>query len=64
MASICAAHGSSPKGAGTGPPDVLYDLLEMRIIGLGEPAETPDVFVPIYAHIEHIQIWQAYNADH
>jgi hypothetical protein len=45
-------------GAGAGLEEVLYDLLEVRIITSAEfelPAPAPDVLVPIYAHFE--QIW-------
>ena len=49
MESICPPHGCMavpPKGTGAAPDEVLYDLLEVRIIGLEMPAPVPDVFVP------------------
>jgi hypothetical protein len=35
-----------PEGTGAAPDEVLYVLLEVRIIGLEMPAAKPDVFVP------------------
>src|SRR5262249_12428366 len=46
---------ASPGGTGADATEVLYDLLEMRIIGCGMPARQPDVFIPLYAQIEHIR---------
>ena len=42
------------EGAGAAALEVLSIVLEMRITGLEMPAVQPDVFVPIYAQIEHI----------
>jgi hypothetical protein len=42
------------KGTGAATQEVLFILLEVRIRVQGMPAEKPDVFVPIYAHAEHI----------
>src|SRR4051812_7742283 len=58
MESICAPHGCMavpPKRTGAAPPEVLYVLLGVRIIGLRTTGCEPDVFVPIYAQIEHIR---------
>src|SRR6185369_7915350 len=42
MESICPPHGCMavpPKGTGAAPDEVLYDLLEVMIIGLEMPAQ-------------------------
>jgi hypothetical protein len=42
------------EGAGDCPAEVLYDLLEVRIMGWKMPAVRAGCFVPIYAQYEHI----------
>jgi hypothetical protein len=62
MTSIRQTHGSGREGTGEAVAEVLYDLLEMRISSLWQKSLSqarcvagfkPDVFVPIYAHIEY-----------
>src|SRR5690349_21814132 len=53
MGSICSPHGCMavpPQGTGADPDEVLYDLLEVRIIGLEMPAQrrmfcSPDMLI-------------------
>jgi hypothetical protein len=50
-----STHGCIAEGGWRGKSKgVIFDLLEMRISLFEQPGRKPDIFVPYYAHFEHI----------